>query len=68
MRRDIFAFWLAKSFMWGPRVFLRALLGGGGGEGFTRFLEVIAGRLEDSPFLHDAVSDALERELERALA
>ena len=32
------------------------------------FLEVIAGRLEDSPFLHDAVSAALERELERVLA
>jgi Fe-S cluster assembly protein SufD len=32
------------------------------------FLEVIAGRLEDSPFLHDAVSTALERELERVLA
>jgi Fe-S cluster assembly protein SufD len=32
------------------------------------FLEVIAGRLEDSPFLHDVVSSALERELaERVL-
>jgi Fe-S cluster assembly protein SufD len=31
------------------------------------FLEVIAGRLEDSPFLHEAVSAALERELERVL-
>jgi Fe-S cluster assembly protein SufD len=32
------------------------------------FLEVIAGRLEDSPFLHEVVSAALERELERVLA
>jgi Fe-S cluster assembly protein SufD len=32
------------------------------------FLEVIAGRLEDSPFLHQVVSAALERELERVLA
>jgi Fe-S cluster assembly protein SufD len=32
------------------------------------FLEVIAGRLDDSPFLHDVVSAALERELERVLA
>jgi hypothetical protein len=32
------------------------------------FLEVIAGRLADAPFLHDAVSAALERELERVLA
>jgi Fe-S cluster assembly protein SufD len=32
------------------------------------FLEVIAGRLEDSPFLHEIVSAALERELERVLA
>jgi Fe-S cluster assembly protein SufD len=32
------------------------------------FLEVIAGRLEDSEFLHDIVSAALERELERVLA
>jgi len=31
------------------------------------FLEVIAGRLEDAPFLHEAVSAALERELERVL-
>jgi hypothetical protein len=29
---------------------------------------VIAGRLEDSPFLHEVVSAALERELERVLA
>jgi Fe-S cluster assembly protein SufD len=28
------------------------------------FLEVIAGRLEDSPFLHDVISSALERELD----
>jgi Fe-S cluster assembly protein SufD len=32
------------------------------------FLEVIAGRLEDSPFLHDTVSAALQRELEVVLA
>jgi Fe-S cluster assembly protein SufD len=32
------------------------------------FLEVIAARLEDSPFLREAVSAALERELERVLA
>jgi Fe-S cluster assembly protein SufD len=32
------------------------------------FLEVIAGRLEDSEFLHDAVSSALARELEPVLA
>jgi Fe-S cluster assembly protein SufD len=32
------------------------------------FLEVIAGRLEGSGFLHDVVSSALERELERVLA
>jgi Fe-S cluster assembly scaffold protein SufB len=32
------------------------------------FLEVIAGRLEGTPFLHDAVSAALERELEPVLA
>jgi Fe-S cluster assembly protein SufD len=32
------------------------------------FLEVIAARLDDAPFLHDAVSAALERELERVLA
>jgi Fe-S cluster assembly protein SufD len=32
------------------------------------FLGVVAGRLEDEPFLHDAVSAALERELEPALA
>jgi Fe-S cluster assembly protein SufD len=32
------------------------------------FLGVIAGRLEDSEFLHEAVSAALERELERVLA
>jgi Fe-S cluster assembly protein SufD len=32
------------------------------------FLEVIAGRLEKEPFLHEAVSAALERELERVLA
>jgi Fe-S cluster assembly protein SufD len=32
------------------------------------FLEVIAGRLDDSSFLHAAVSAALERELERVLA
>jgi Fe-S cluster assembly protein SufD len=32
------------------------------------FLEVIAGRLEDTPFLREAVSGALERELERVLA
>jgi Fe-S cluster assembly protein SufD len=32
------------------------------------FLEVIAGRLEDSPFLHEVVSAALERELARVLA
>jgi Fe-S cluster assembly protein SufD len=32
------------------------------------FLEVIAGRLEGSPFLHDAVSAALARELEVVLA
>ena len=32
------------------------------------FLEVIAGRLEDSPFLHDTVSAALQRELEIVLA
>ena len=31
------------------------------------FLEVIAGRLESSPFLHDAVSAALQRELEIVL-
>jgi Fe-S cluster assembly protein SufD len=31
------------------------------------FLGVIAARLEGSPFLHDAVSAALERELERVL-
>jgi Fe-S cluster assembly protein SufD len=31
------------------------------------FLEVIAGRLEDAPFLHEVVSAALERELERVL-
>jgi Fe-S cluster assembly protein SufD len=31
------------------------------------FLEVIAGRLEGSPFLHEVVSGALERELERVL-
>jgi hypothetical protein len=28
----------------------------------------VSGRLEDEPFLHDAVSAALERELELALA
>jgi Fe-S cluster assembly protein SufD len=32
------------------------------------FLGVVSGRLEESPFLHDAVSAALERELETALA
>jgi Fe-S cluster assembly protein SufD len=32
------------------------------------FLGVVSGRLEDSPFLHDAVASALERELELALA
>ena len=32
------------------------------------FLEVIAGRLEGSPFLHDTVSAALQRELEVVLA
>ena len=32
------------------------------------FLGVVSGRLEDEPFLHDAVSAALERELELALA
>jgi Fe-S cluster assembly protein SufD len=32
------------------------------------FLQVVSGRLVDSPFLHDAVSAALERELELALA
>jgi len=32
------------------------------------FLQVIAGRLEDAPFLHEAVSAALERELEPVLA
>jgi Fe-S cluster assembly protein SufD len=32
------------------------------------FLGVVAGRLENEPFLHDAVSAALERELELALA
>jgi len=32
------------------------------------FLEVIAARLDDLPFLRDAVSAALERELERVLA
>jgi Fe-S cluster assembly protein SufD len=32
------------------------------------FLEVIAGRLEGTPFLHDAVSAALERELEPVFA
>jgi Fe-S cluster assembly protein SufD len=32
------------------------------------FLGVVAGRLEDEPFLQDAVSAALERELELALA
>jgi Fe-S cluster assembly protein SufD len=32
------------------------------------FLEVIAGRLEGSPFLHDTVSAALQRELELVLA
>ena len=32
------------------------------------FLGAIAGRLEDSPFLQDAVAAALERELERALS
>ena len=32
------------------------------------FLEVIAGRLEDSPFLHDTVQAALQRELEVVLA
>jgi Fe-S cluster assembly protein SufD len=32
------------------------------------FLRVVSGRLEDSPFLHDAVASALERELELALA
>ena len=32
------------------------------------FLEVIAGRLEDSPFLHDTVQSALQRELEVVLA
>jgi len=32
------------------------------------FLEVIAGRLEDSPFLHDVVQAALQRELEIVLA
>jgi Fe-S cluster assembly protein SufD len=32
------------------------------------FLGVVSGRLEDEPFLHDAVSGALERELELALA
>jgi Fe-S cluster assembly protein SufD len=31
------------------------------------FLGVMSGRLEDSPFLHDAVASALERELELAL-
>ena len=44
-----------------PRSEAEAILVGG-------FLEVIAGRLEDSPFLHDIVSAALERELERVLA
>jgi Fe-S cluster assembly protein SufD len=32
------------------------------------FLGVVAGRVEDSPFLYEAVSAALERELEAALA
>jgi Fe-S cluster assembly protein SufD len=32
------------------------------------FLQVIAGRLEDAPFLHEVVSAALERELEPVLA
>jgi Fe-S cluster assembly protein SufD len=32
------------------------------------FLEVIAGRLEDSEFLHDTVQSALQRELEVVLA
>jgi Fe-S cluster assembly protein SufD len=32
------------------------------------FLQVVSGRLEDSPFLREAVSAALERELELALA
>jgi Fe-S cluster assembly protein SufD len=32
------------------------------------FLGVIAGRLDGTPFLHDVVSAALERELERVLA
>jgi Fe-S cluster assembly protein SufD len=32
------------------------------------FLEVIAGRLQDSPFLHDTVQAALQRELEIVLA
>jgi Fe-S cluster assembly protein SufD len=32
------------------------------------FLEVIAGRLEDSGFLHDPIQAALERELENVLA
>jgi Fe-S cluster assembly protein SufD len=32
------------------------------------FLQVIAGRLEDVPFLHEAVSAALERELEPVFA
>ena len=32
------------------------------------FLEVIAARLEDARFLREAVSAALERELERVLA
>jgi Fe-S cluster assembly protein SufD len=32
------------------------------------FLGVVSGRLENEPFLHDAVSAALERELEMALA
>jgi Fe-S cluster assembly protein SufD len=31
------------------------------------FLQVVSGRLKDSPFLHDAVSSALERELDLAL-
>ena len=31
------------------------------------FIEVVAGRLEDSPFLHDVVQAALQRELEIVL-
>ena len=43
-----------------PRAEAERLLVGG-------FLGVVAGRVEDEPFLHEAVSGALERELELAL-